>query len=48
MNIKDFQDYIDKKILKRGYDYYIEGDIVDSFEGSDMLYTFEIEGSEDY
>lgn len=48
MNINDFKKYVDKTILKRGYDYYTDGNIVDTFNEGDNTYTFEVEGSEDY
>ncbi|NOW04312.1 SWIM zinc finger family protein [Clostridium beijerinckii] len=48
MNIDNFKDYINKTILERGYDYYIDGNIIDTYMDSDNTYIFEVEGSEDY
>lgn len=48
MNINNFKEYIDKAILKRGYDYYTDGNIVDSCNVGDNTYTFEVQGSEYY
>lgn len=35
MNINNFEEYIDKRILSRGYDYYVEGNIIETREGVD-------------
>lgn len=48
MNISNFKEYIDKTILKRGYDYYTDGNIIDTYNEGDDTYIFEVEGSEDY
>lgn len=48
MNLNNFESHIDKKILDRGYNYYIEGNIMDTSASGDNEYIFEIEGSEDY
>ncbi|OOM78355.1 hypothetical protein CLPUN_19640 [Clostridium puniceum] len=48
MNIDNFKEYIDKIILERGYDYYIDGNIVDTRNEGDNTYIFEVQGSEDY
>lgn len=48
MNISNFKDYIDKTILDRGYDYYIQGNIVEANERRKNEYVFDIEGSDDY
>lgn len=48
MNINNFKEYVDKTILKRGYDYYTDGNIVDTCKEGDNTYTFEVQGSEDY
>lgn len=48
MNINNFKEYIDKTILKRGYDYYTDGNILDFCNEEDNTYTFEVQGSEDY
>lgn len=48
MNLYNFEKQIDKKILDRGYDYYLEENIIDcTFEEPDT-YRFDVEGSEDY
>lgn len=48
MNINDFKSHVDKTILNRGYDYYIEGNIVESYKNKDNEYIFVIEGNEEY
>lgn len=48
MNINNFKKYIDKTILKRGYDYYTDGNILDTCNEGDNTYTFEVQGSEEY
>lgn len=48
MNINNFQYEINKIILQRGYDYYIEGNILETYDQGDNEYTFLVEGSEDY
>jgi len=48
MNINNFKEYIDKTILKRGYDYYTDGNILDTCNEGGNTYTFEVQGSEDY
>ncbi|WP_425447277.1 SWIM zinc finger family protein [Dethiothermospora halolimnae] len=48
MNIKDFEQHIDSKILNRGYDYYDNGNIIEIYEQGEDEYTFIIEGREDY
>ena len=48
MNINNFKEYIDKTIFKRGYDYYTDGNILDTCNEGDNTYTFEVQGSEDY
>ncbi|WP_291579603.1 SWIM zinc finger family protein [Clostridium sp. UBA6640] len=48
MNINNFENYIDKKILDRGYGYYCEGNITDVYKEGDNEYTFQVQGSEDY
>ncbi|AGF57782.1 putative Zn finger protein [Clostridium saccharoperbutylacetonicum] len=48
MNINNFKEYIDKTILKRGYDYYTDGNILNSCNVEDNTYTFEVQGSEYY
>lgn len=48
MNISNFKSHVDKTILNRGYDYYIEGNIVESYTNEGNEYIFVIEGSEEY
>lgn len=48
MNINNFKEYIDTTILKRGHDYYTDGNIIDTYNEGDNTYTFEVQGSEDY
>ena len=48
MNINNFEEYIDKRILSRGYDYYVEGNIIETREGVDGEFIFDVEGSDDY
>lgn len=48
MNIDDFEDYIDRKILNRGYDYYIEGHICSCHKEKPGTYIFDVAGSDDY
>ena len=48
MNLNNFESYIDKKILDRGYDYYLE-DAIDQIEQvDDNEYIFYIKGTYDY
>lgn len=48
MNISNFENHIDKKILDRGYGYYCEGNIIDVYKEGDNEYIFQVQGSEDY
>lgn len=48
MNINNFERYIDKIILDRGYSYYIEGNVIEAYEQDKNEYIFQIEGSDDY
>ena len=48
MNINNFKEYVNKTILKRGYDYYTDRNILDTCNDGDNTYTFEVQGSEDY
>ncbi|MEI3614117.1 SWIM zinc finger family protein [Pseudogracilibacillus sp. SO30301A] len=48
MNIRDFQYHINKTILDRGYNYYIDGNIVESYKQGDNEYIFHVEGSDYY
>lgn len=48
MNIKNFEDNIDEKILDRGSDYYTDGNIIEVHEQEDNEYIFQIEGNGNY
>ncbi len=48
MNINDFEKHINKTILDRGYGYYIDGNIMETYNSADNEYIFEVQGSEDY
>lgn len=48
MDINDFKEYIDRTILKRGYDYYIEGNVDDEYITTANEYVFQVQGSENY
>lgn len=48
MNLNNFESYIDKKILARGYDYYENGYVTSVEETEDNVYEAEVEGSELY
>lgn len=48
MNINNFEEYINETILDRGYDYYIEGNIVEACVQGDNEYIFRVQGSEEY
>lgn len=48
MNIRNFEEYIDKRILDRGYNYYQNGHILDLYEQQEGTYIFQIEGTSDY
>ena len=48
MNLDDFERYIERKILDRGYDYYIEGNICGCHEEKPGIFTFDVAGSCDY
>jgi uncharacterized Zn finger protein len=48
MNINNFENYINKTIVDRGYFYYIEGNVVEAFEQGENEYIFHIEGRDEY
>jgi uncharacterized Zn finger protein len=48
MNINNFETYINKTIVDRGYSYYIEGNVVEAFGQGENEYIFHIEGSDEY
>ncbi|MDQ0157687.1 SWIM zinc finger family protein [Robertmurraya andreesenii] len=48
MNINNFENHIDKIILDRGYNYYIEGNVVEAIEQGENKYLFYVDGSDNY
>lgn len=48
MNINNFESYINKTIFDRGYNYYMEGHVVEFYQQGENEYFFHIEGSYDY
>lgn len=48
MNINNFENSINKKILERGYYYYMSGKIMGVRRLGDYEYIFQIEGNDDY
>lgn len=48
MNINNFENHVSKTILDRGYNYYIDGSIVETYNRGDNEYVFQVQGSEDY
>ena len=48
MNINNFENEIDKRILDRGYNYYMDGNIVKTYSHGGNEYVFEVQGSDDY
>ncbi|MGL5416735.1 MAG: SWIM zinc finger family protein [Clostridium sp.] len=46
MNLDNFEEYIDKKILERGHEYYVIGNIIDEENIGNNRYLFEVEGNE--
>ncbi len=48
MNLYDFTQRINRTILDRGYDYFLEGRVQEAFELRENEYVFHIEGSDDY
>ncbi|WP_394234906.1 SWIM zinc finger domain-containing protein [Niallia oryzisoli] len=48
MNLNNFKKIIDRTIVDRGYNYYIEGNVLEAYEQSENEYIFHIEGSDDY
>lgn len=48
MNINNFQEYINRNILDRGYDYYISGSVDEDFVRRSNAYHFHVQGSDDY
>lgn len=48
MNINDFQNHVNETILDRGYEYYTNGNIVETYSQRDYEYIFQVEGSTDY
>lgn len=48
MNLKNFEEYFDAKILKRGKNYYRDGAVLSIEKISENEYTADVEGSELY
>lgn len=48
MNLNDFENYIEKKIIERGRDYYINGYVLSLEEVDENVYEAEVEGTELY
>lgn len=48
MNLKNFEEYFDTKILKRGKNYYYDGAVLSIEKVADNEYTADVEGSEIY
>lgn len=48
MNINNFENHIDKIILDRGYNYYIEGNVVEAIEQGENKYLFYVDSSDNY
>ena len=47
MNINHFENEINKMIVERGYTYYIEGNVKETYKEGENKYAFHIEGSDD-
>ena len=48
MNLNNFKKVIDRTIVDRGYNYYIEVNVLEDYEQTENKYSFHIEGSDDY
>ncbi len=48
MNLNDFEDFIEEKIIARGYSYYENGCVSSLAEVDDNIYEAEVEGTEFY
>ncbi|NMH72904.1 hypothetical protein HF078_07460 [Bacillus sp. RO2] len=48
MNIHNFQNNINKKILQRGYDYFLDGYILETYLIEENKYVFQVDGTEIY
>lgn len=48
MNLSNFQEKIDQKILQRGYNYYMEDRVIKSHKQDEYTYNFIVQGSGDY
>ncbi|TKC16172.1 SWIM zinc finger family protein [Robertmurraya kyonggiensis] len=48
MNINNFKSYINKTILDRGHDYFLEGRVEKAIDKGEQEYIFHIEGSDNY
>lgn len=48
MNINDFENHINGTILDRGYDYYTDENVIETYSQGDNAYIFKVQGSEVY
>lgn len=48
MNLNNFESYIDKKILGRGYEYYENNRVASVEEVEDNIFEAEVEGTDLY
>jgi uncharacterized Zn finger protein len=48
VNINNFQEYINRTILDRGYNYYVSGNVDEDCVRSGNTYLFQVQGSDDY
>lgn len=48
MNLNNFGNYIDKKILDRGYNYYTDDHVLSVTQTEDNVYEAEVEGTDTY
>ncbi|WP_263486963.1 hypothetical protein [Clostridium estertheticum] len=42
MNINNFEKHVNARIIERSYDYYSNGNIVETYEQADNEYVFEV------
>lgn len=48
MNIHHFESGISGTVLDKGYNYYVEGHVIDIYHQGDHEYIIQVEGSDDY
>jgi len=48
MNINNFENHINGTILDRGYDYYTNGNVIETYSQGDNAYIFKVQGSGAY